>query len=402
MQALGVNDKTRMRKITTRLHRIKRAPGTGGSGPPFVSTENRLLSNQQRLQGLIDRLPAVVWTTDCALRFNSVQGSGLALLHQDPAEIVNRTMQEVFRTSDLSFKPLAHQLKAIEGISSSYEWHWCGRDFAVSVKPLIASDRTIFGSVGIALDVTADRHNSRQLASARQIQKRLFPARAPHLKGYEIAGQTNPAESVAGDYFDYITMEKETMGLVVGDVSGHGVGPAMLMAETRAYLRALAREGHGLHEILQRANDYLYRDTDADKFVTLFLGELDPFRRRFKYTSAGHETAYILNASGEIQTSLKSTTTPLGLFEKMSIDPMKAIELKCGDILVVLTDGVIEAARGEEEFFGPERAMDVVRQHLSKSAAEIVGALHRAVHEFLGTYQQEDDLTALVVKVLDS
>jgi sigma-B regulation protein RsbU (phosphoserine phosphatase) len=191
------------------------------------------------------------------------------------------------------------------------------------------------------------------------------------------------------------------MGIVVGDVSGHGVGPAMLMAETRAYLRALAREGHGLHGILTRANDYLYRDTDADKFVTLFLGELDPDRRRFNYASAGHETAYILNASGEVKTSLQSTTTPLGLFESMSIEPMASIDLQPGDILVVLTDGVVDAARGDEDFFGPQRALDVVRRHRSKSAQEIVGALHHAVREFLGPYLQEDDLTALVVKVLD-
>ncbi len=402
MQALGINENNRMRRITTRLRRIKRTQKADGNTQHSVSAEKRLISNQQRLQGLIDRLPAIVWTTDCTLRFNSVQGSGLTLLQQDPERIVNRTMQEVFSTNDPDFKPLAHQLKAVEGISSSYEWHWRGRDFAVSVKPLIASDQTIFGSVGIALDVTADRHNTRQLASARQIQERLFPARAPQLKGYEIAGQTNPAETVAGDYFDYISIENGATGFVVADVSGHGVGPAMLMAETRAYLRALAREGHGLHSILQRANDYLYRDTDSDKFVTLFLGELDPLRRRFNYTSAGHETAYILNAAGEVETSLRSTSTPLGLFETMTIDPMKSIELKCGDILIVLTDGVIEAARGDDEFFGPERALEVVRQHRTRSATEIVGALHGAVHEFLGPYRQEDDLTALVVKVLDS
>ncbi|HKI83659.1 MAG TPA: hypothetical protein VKA63_04915, partial [Candidatus Krumholzibacteria bacterium] len=168
MQALGINENNRMRRITTRLRRIKRTQKADGNTQHSVSAEKRLISNQQRLQGLIDRLPAIVWTTDCTLRFNSVQGSGLTLLQQDPERIVNRTMQEVFSTNDPDFKPLAHQLKAVEGISSSYEWHWRGRDFAVSVKPLIASDQTIFGSVGIALDVTADRHNTRQLASARQ------------------------------------------------------------------------------------------------------------------------------------------------------------------------------------------------------------------------------------------
>lgn len=368
----------------------------------LVIAEKRLLSNQQRLQSLIDRLPAIVWTTDCKLCFNSVQGMGLALLNQSPDKIVNRTMQEVFHTSDPKFKPVAHQLRALAGFPSSYEWRWRDRDYAVSVKPLIAHDKTIFGSVGIALDVTADRHNSRQLATARQIQKRLFPSTAPCLQGYEIAGRTCPAESVAGDYFDYISIENDVLGLVVGDVSGHGVGPAMLMAETRAYLRALAREGHRLHGILKKANDYLYRDTDPDKFVTLFLGELDPSRRQFRYASAGHETAYILDTAGEIKMSLGSTTTPLGLFASMSIESAKTIDLNSGDILVVLTDGVIDAARGEEDYFGRERALEVVRQHRLESAPQIVSSLHHAVHEFLGPFHQEDDLTALVVKVLDS
>jgi len=368
----------------------------------LVHAEEQLLANEQRLHGLIDRLSAIIWTTDTELRITSIRGNGLVQLGKHPDELMNKTFFEVFHVDDPHFHPIAQQLQALRGTPRNYEWHWKGRDYTVSAEAIMGPDESITGTIGIALDVTESRNTSRQMAIAQQIQEKLFPSVDLSPEGYEIAGWTFPAEFAAGDYFDYMPMANGSLGLVVGDVSGHGVGPAMLMAETRAYLRALARIEDRVEEILGKANEFLYCDTDADKYVTLYLGKLEPHRRRFRYASAGHAPAFLLDAEGRVRERMESTTTPLGLFDTL-IDPSsRQVDLHDGDILVILTDGVTDASRDGQTFFGEERALEIIRRHRHDPPRTIVESLHRGVHEFLGTRPQEDDVTALVLKVKPS
>jgi len=365
----------------------------------LVKAEEQLLSNEQRLHGLIDRLMAIVWTTDRDLRLTSVRGNGLFHIHKRPEDLLNKTIYEIFQVTDPSFRPIAQQLRALDGSASSYEWHWKGRDYTVSVEPLTGPGKGITGSIGIALDVTEERNTSRQMAIAQQIQQRLFPSTDPSPDGYQIGGWTFPAEFAAGDYFDYMKIKDGNLGIVVADVSGHGVGPAMLMAETRAYLRALARVEDRVETILSRANQFLYSDTDPDKFVTLYLGKLDTDRRRYRYASAGHAPAFLLDSNGRVKTRMESTTTPLGLFEDMVDSFSHVVDLEVGDMIVILTDGVTDATTNERDFFGEERALEVIRQHRHEKPRLIVESLHRAVQDFLNGQAQDDDITALVVKV---
>src|SRR3954468_12862077 len=144
------------------------------------------------------------------------------------------------------------------------------------------------------------RQNKEQFRVAREIQQRLFPKSAPLLEGFDIAGATYPAEATGGDYFDYLPMLNDRLGIVVGDVTGHGVGPALLMAETRAYLRILAGRREDVGEILTRANGVLSEDVGNERFVTLFLARIDPKTRELVYASAGHPSGYILGPSGQI------------------------------------------------------------------------------------------------------
>ena len=366
----------------------------------LMNAQELLQQSEQRLRGLIEKLPAVVWTTDRSLAFQSSQGNVLKKLGLAPDELVGKTMFDLFETQDRSYKPIAHQLRALEGHSASYEFQWLERSYAVSVEPITDPSSAIVGSIGIALDVTKDAAIQRQIHAARQVQEQLFPSSPPLVNGYDLGGATSPAEIAAGDYFDYMDICDGTIGLVVGDVSGHGIGPALLMADTRAYLRVLAHGESQLETILERANSLLFNDTEADKFVTLFLGKLDPARGRFRYASAGHTTAYVLDDRGEVRSRLESTTTPLGLFAELQMRESQPVELRTDEMLVVLTDGVTDASPDEEDFFGEDRALAVIRDYRHESSQRIVQGLHDAVRAFLGGKPQNDDVTALILKVI--
>jgi PAS domain S-box-containing protein len=243
------------------------------------------------------------------------------------------------------------------------------------------------------------RDNKEQFRIAREIQQRLFPKSAPETPGLDLAGASYPAEATGGDYFDFLTLADGAMGVVVADVTGHGIGPAMLMAETRAYLRLLARNRSELGIIMDRANQMLAEDVSYERFVTLILTKFDPKARRLSYASAGHPPGYVLSASGELKCLLKRTGGPLGIQPDAKYTESSQIQLASGDVVLLLTDGVDESMSPAGEFFGLDRILNSVRPHLKRPAFEIVDALYEAVRVFSNNTQQLDDVTAVVVKI---
>ena len=282
-----------------------------------------------------------------------------------------------------------------------------GTEFPVEIS---ISDMLLAGQrrfVGFIRDITerkrterALRDNAEQFRVAREIQQRLFPKASPAIPGYDIAGVTHPAEATGGDYFDFLPMLNDRWGFVVGDVTGHGLGPALLMAETRAYLRTLlgAREDVGL--ILSRANRLLAEDVGQEYFVTMFLARLDPATRQLDYASAGHPPAFVLGADGVLKKQLKRTGVPLGIMPDTQYTADTSHRLEPGDLLLLLTDGVEEAMAPDSSFFGHERALQVVKDHRHRPAREIIDILCQAVRDFSGDTPQLDDITGVVIKVL--
>jgi sigma-B regulation protein RsbU (phosphoserine phosphatase) len=261
--------------------------------------------------------------------------------------------------------------------------------------------------VGFIRDITerkrAERElqeNQEQFRVAREIQQRLFPKSAPALPGYDIAGISYPAEATGGDYFDYLPMLNDRLGIILGDVTGHGVGPALLMAETRAYLRVLTGRREDVGEILTRANGVLAEDVGAERFVTLFMARLDPAKRLLAYASAGHPAAYILDPSGQLKKTLPRTGVPLGIRPETTYQSSLELQLEAGDMLIILTDGIEEAMSPDNDIFGIDRALSVVQRNRARPAREIVEALYQAVRQFSGNTPQADDVTAIVAKVL--
>jgi phosphoserine phosphatase RsbU/P len=244
------------------------------------------------------------------------------------------------------------------------------------------------------------RENQEQFRVAREIQQRLFPKFAPEIPGIDLAGVTYPADATGGDYFDYLHMVNGNIGVVVADVTGHGVGPALLMAETRAYLRTLAANREQISEILMQVNRILAEDIGGERYVTLFLGRIDPATRHFHYASAGHPAGYVINAAGEVKKHLRRTGIPLGIRPDTRYSGDSDVALESGDIVLLVTDGIEEAMAPDESFFGEKKTLEVVRANRHKAAREILEDLYRAVREFAQNAPQVDDVTAILFKVL--
>ncbi|HJT31513.1 MAG TPA: SpoIIE family protein phosphatase [Pirellulales bacterium] len=234
---------------------------------------------------------------------------------------------------------------------------------------------------------------------AQEIQERLFPRAPPACAGFEIEGTSRPAEEISGDYFDYVPICDGSLGIVIGDVSGHGLGPALLMAATRSYLRALALTYSDVGEILTLANKALAADVADGRFVTVLLARLDPNERRLVYSSAGHQPAYILTPGGAVKAELDSTDVPLGVMSDGKFSASSPITLEPGELVVMLTDGIVEASDRAGHAFGVDRMLETVRANRHRPAREIVESLYQQVDRHTQHPSHADDLTAVVIKV---
>jgi serine phosphatase RsbU (regulator of sigma subunit) len=242
----------------------------------------------------------------------------------------------------------------------------------------------------------AARSSDLELRLARRVQQRLFPAQVPPVPGFDIFGIALPAGAAGGDYFDYFPLPGNRLGIVVADVSGHGLGPALLMAATRAYLRALALTPRDLSETLALANQILCQDTGEGHFVALLFASLDPATRSFDYVAAGQE-GYLLDASGAV-TRLQSTSPPLGIDPGLPFPDAVPLVLEPGQTVLLFTDGLLEAKSPDGSFFGIERALEVARAKQGQPAAAMARALCQAVEDFSQNRPQGDDITVVVIR----
>jgi PAS domain S-box-containing protein len=377
------------------------------------AAKRALLESEHRYRLLWETSPDAIILMDTASKIHFVNPAVKDVFGYAPEEVIgqNLTMLQPERLRGVHHAGLERYLRT--GIKRS-NWRateTVGRrkDGAEIPIEVSFSDMDLDGErrfVGFVRDITERkraerelRQNQEQFAVAREIQQRLFPKSAPTLPGYDIAGGSYPAEATGGDYFDYLPMLNERLGVIAADVTGHGVGPALLMAETRAYLRVLAGRREDPGEILTRANGILAEDIGSERFVTLFLACLDPRARSLVYASAGHPAAYVMDAVGKVRMTLPRTGVPLGMQPDTQYTTSAPIGLAAGDLVLLVTDGIEESMSPEDEMFGLERALDVVRAQRDRPAHEIVTALYRAVREFSKNTPQIDDVTAIVIKV---
>jgi len=245
----------------------------------------------------------------------------------------------------------------------------------------------------------AIRENEAQLLAAQRIQQRLLPSAPPVHSGLDVAGALYPAAFAAGDHFDYLTLRDGSLGVVIGDVSGHGFGPALVMASVHALLRSLVNQYAEIGEILSVANSFLVRETEEDCFVTLLFARLDARNRSLVYANAGHPAGYVVDGSGRLKAELKSTAVPLAILPGAEFPTAAPVALEPGDVVLLLTDGILEARSSEDVPFGTERMLEVVRDNRRRSAREITENLCHSVREFSGGGKLADDVTVVAIKV---
>jgi len=234
-----------------------------------------------------------------------------------------------------------------------------------------------------------------ELRLAQQIQQRLLPRSPPKLPGFDIAGRCTAAEWTSGDYFDFIQMEDGTLGVVIADVTGHGTGPALLMATTRAFLRASAQASSDIASILTSANRSLSRDLEHGRFVTLFFASIDPKTATLIYTNAGHHGSLLFD-DGTV-TNLGLEQPPLGVLSEIDFLAGEPIQMKLEEALLLVSDGIPETKSPSEELYGHHRVLECFRENRAKPAEQIVQSLLDSVREFAHDAPQQDDMTAIVV-----
>lgn len=271
-----------------------------------------------------------------------------------------------------------------------------------TITPMKDDDGKITHFVSVLKDVTEQiqqREHEVEMRLARAVQQRFY-RRSATLPGFDICTVAHPANETGGDYVDLIPMPDDCLGIAIGDVGGHGFDSALVMAETRAYLRAFARTSRDLGEILTQVNRALLEDFEETKYVTLLLACIDPRQRSLVYANAGHVSGYLLRNSGEVGYVMESLNLPLGFFPDARYSASEVIPLESGEIVALLTDGITEmAAPGEVEFFEARRAIAYIGEHRQESAQQIVEGLYQAARTFAEDQPQKDDVSLIVFKV---
>jgi sigma-B regulation protein RsbU (phosphoserine phosphatase) len=278
---------------------------------------------------------------------------------------------------------------------------------AVTVR-VVRSAGTVVGLTSISRDISlkkdAEAEHLKRLAAEQEIelacgiQTRLFSADRPRLRGFDVAGAVVPAGQGSGDYFDLISLPDDELGVVVADVSGHGLGPAMMMVQTRAYLRALMPREPELGEVLGCCNQ-LHSHAESGHFITMFVGRIASRSRSLTFASAGH-IAYRLKRDGTVE-KLQAPGTVIGVWRDDVDFTSREIVLQPGDLLLLPTDGIQESRSPSNELFGVDRMLDLVRTHRAQSSRDIVNAICHNVRKWSGN-QPQDDITAVIVKVLEN
>lgn len=236
----------------------------------------------------------------------------------------------------------------------------------------------------------------RELELATEIQQRFQPSEAPRMDGYEFQGISFSCYEIGGDYYDFITRHDGKMLIALGDVSGKGTAAALLMSSLHAAIHGQVAARSSLDEVVRSVNQYLADNTPANRFVTLFVAELDPRTGELKYINAGHNPPLIGRMSGNIE-QLASGGFPLGILPSAEFE-VGETQLQPGESLVIYSDGVSEANNIKEEEFGMERLMDVVRRNLPSSAAGLRDKVESALSAFTQTAPANDDITLVIVK----
>ncbi len=263
------------------------------------------------------------------------------------------------------------------------------------MKAIAAQAAVAIENARLAEESVATQALERQIQMAAQVQQRMIPQTPPTLPGVEFAATYVPHFDLGGDFYDFIPLPYDNVGLVIADVSGKGLPASLTMAAVRAALRAQVDNVYYLYEVMRRINLMICRDNKVGEFVTLFYGVLDATNRRFTYCNAGHPSALILRDGQIIE--LSSENMVLG------VDPteqyvQRVVDLQSGDLLLLYTDGLMDAMNFENKTFGRQRIIEAFLQG-GATAEAVAGNLIWSMRRFAGLSKRMDDITIVVARM---
>lgn len=266
-----------------------------------------------------------------------------------------------------------------------------------------AADAGMLAGVAIQRQMLLEAYAKKQqmerdLSLARDIQRKLLPKANPDIPGYQIAGWNKPVEMTGGDFYDYIPVGEGRWGILMADVMGHGIGPALIVSECRALVRALALSCCDPVKILTQVNRVLCEDLDFGRFVTTFFGVLDPSDHCLHYLSTGQGPLLHYDQASGTCREIPATTHPLGIVPDFGQQACEPIALQPRDMLVLTTDGFFEWTNPGGEQFGAERLSRLICDYRDSSPEAIIERIYQQALEFGAGVPQADDLTAVIVK----
>jgi phosphoserine phosphatase RsbU/P len=254
----------------------------------------------------------------------------------------------------------------------------------------------------IAAEIAEREKQKREIEIAHEVQERLFPQSYPPVAGLDYAGACRPALGVGGDYYDFIQISKNELGIAIGDVSGKGIPAALLMATLRAFLRGQTVERKSdLTVLIANLNRLVYESSESNRYATFFYAEFDAASRTMNYVNAGHNAPMVFrqrNGTPEV-VRLDMGGTVIGLMEEMSYTQGR-VELEAGDIFVAYTDGISEAMNAADEEWGEERLKTAVLANQSVTAQVLIERLMASADEFVAGAPQHDDMTLSIVRMV--
>lgn len=370
-----------------------------------VELEQKLRTQEARERAILDNTTSIIAVKDREGRYEFVNEQFSRIFAMDRHVVLGKTDQELF-VSAVADTLCSNDRNVFDsGATIQVETvvpYPDGPHRFISVKfPLYDTQGQALSVASIATDIT-DRLRAQdaedQLRTARHVQQKLYPQRSPTLPGFDIASHALSASHLCGDYFDFVRRHDGRLVAAIGDVCGHGLGPALTMVETRAAIRLLTQSQGNLATIMSLLNQQLYHETGESLFVTLFLAELDPSSRSVSFAGAGHE-GVLVRATGAVE-RLPSTGPLLGILDQPSYESVPLKMLDQGDVLVLFTDGLPEAMNITGTQFGTERTYQILSDYRQASAQQIIDRLFTEILSHVAGQPIKDDMTMIVVKAL--
>jgi hypothetical protein len=251
-------------------------------------------------------------------------------------------------------------------------------------------------------ELAQEERIKQELQIAREVQNSFLPTKTPDLEGLDIAALCQPAYETGGDYYDFIQLDDHRVALTIGDVSGKGIQAAFYMTFTKGILHSLCRETDSPAELLKKANRLFCDNARKGTFISLVYGIVDLKKKTFTFSRAGHNPILHLQAKDGKLNELQPNGLGLGLTKNASFDDnIKEVELNLaeGDLLVLYTDGIVEALNDTHQFYGGKRLLKQLKNQKNKTSQEILDVLSKDVSSFIGTAKQHDDMTIMVIKM---